>query len=208
VHLAAVTGGCLEREGILVNVEGTRTLMRYLIDRGCTKFVNASSIAVVGMQSKLFRPQSLPMTNEHPCLDRDGYGVAKYLMEEVTRYLHRQNPQIDVINLRLAAVHPDENPPSKAGICDLGQWSMGMITQLPRSAAVRAFTLAVESPLKPGLRILNTVSKQAWVAVPTAELLRHWWGDEVDLCYFEQPGNSHASVYCSDAIERELGFVA
>ncbi|MFN2232524.1 MAG: NAD-dependent epimerase/dehydratase family protein, partial [Anaerolineae bacterium] len=28
VHLAAVTGGCLERDGILVNVEGTRCLMR------------------------------------------------------------------------------------------------------------------------------------------------------------------------------------
>ena len=42
VHLAAVTGGCLERDGMLVNVEGTRRLMRYLIDRGCRKFVMAS----------------------------------------------------------------------------------------------------------------------------------------------------------------------
>src|SRR5689334_118730 len=38
VHLAAVTGGCLERDGILVNVEGSRCLMRYLMDQGCRKF--------------------------------------------------------------------------------------------------------------------------------------------------------------------------
>ena len=42
IHLAAVTGGCAERDGMLVNVEGTRCLMRYLIDHGCTKFVMAS----------------------------------------------------------------------------------------------------------------------------------------------------------------------
>ena len=32
IHLGAVLGGCLERDGILVNVEGTRCLMRYLMD--------------------------------------------------------------------------------------------------------------------------------------------------------------------------------
>ena len=36
VHLAAVIGGCQERDGILVNVEGTRCLMRYSMDRGRT----------------------------------------------------------------------------------------------------------------------------------------------------------------------------
>src|SRR5579862_2482219 len=43
IHLGAVTGGCSERDGLLVNVEGSRCLMRYLIDRGCRKFVMASS---------------------------------------------------------------------------------------------------------------------------------------------------------------------
>jgi len=86
IHLAAVTGGCLESDCVEVNVEGTRRLMRYLIDRGCPKFVMASSIAAVGFQSTRFRPIQLPIPDEHPCLDRDGYGLSKYLMEEVTRY--------------------------------------------------------------------------------------------------------------------------
>ena len=28
----------------------------------------------------------------------------------------------------------------------------------------------------------------AWAAVPTADILRHWWGDAVDLSHFAQPG--------------------
>ncbi|MEZ4659698.1 MAG: NAD-dependent epimerase/dehydratase family protein [Caldilineaceae bacterium] len=76
VHLAAVTGGCNEEDGLRVNVLGTHHLLRYLIDRGVQKFVLASSIAAVGMQSLRFRPLQLPMPDEHPCLDRDGYGFS------------------------------------------------------------------------------------------------------------------------------------
>ena len=122
IHLGAVTGGCLERDGMMVNVEGSRCLMRYLIDQGCHKFVMASSIAVVGIESVTFRPLQVPIPDEHPCLDRDGYGLSKYLMEEVTRYHRRQNPQIDVCNLRLAAIAPDDNPPPKLTVGPLRPW--------------------------------------------------------------------------------------
>lgn len=207
IHLAAVTGGCLEREGILVNVEGTRCLMRYLIDRGCRKFVNASSTAVVGFESKDFRPVELPIGDEHPCLDRDGYGVSKYLMEEVTRYLCLQNPEIDVINLRLAAIYPDDSPPAKVKPGALSLWAVGRITQLSRSEAVRAFELSVESPMKPGCRIFNVVSPEAWVEGRTVDVLRAWWGEEVDLSYFEKPGVSpQASLYRFDSIRDAFGF--
>ena len=91
-----------------MNVEGTRCLMRYAIDRGCRKFVMASSIAVVGMQNVNFRPLQVPIHDEHPCLDRDGYGWSKFMMEEVTKYYSRQNQGIDVTCLRLSSVSPDE----------------------------------------------------------------------------------------------------
>ncbi len=117
VHLAAVTGGGTEDELLRVNVMGTYQLVRYLIDGGCKKFVLASSIAAVGMQSPLFRPLQLPMPDEHPCLDRVGYGFSKYMMEEVSRYLARQNEDLDFINIRLASIAPDDREltPRKAG---------------------------------------------------------------------------------------------
>lgn len=208
VHLAAVTGGCLERDGILVNVEGTRCLMRYLMDRGCRKFVMASSIAAVGFQSRQFRPLRIPIPDEHPCLDRDGYGFSKYLMEEVTKYCHRQNKMIDVINLRLSSVSPDENMPPPKGVGPLGEWALGGVTVMARSDAIRAFTMAAEAPQKPGVRTMNAAGPKAWVAVPVVEILRNWWDNEVDLSHFEQPGHEYDSVYDVRLVSQELGFVA
>ena len=208
VHLASVTGGCSERDGILVNVEGTRCLMRYLIDQGCRKFVMASSIAAVGFQSRLFRPIQLPIPDDHPCLDRDGYGLSKYLMEEITRYYQRQNGDIDVINLRLSSVRRDDGMPELRRMGPLGQWSLGGITLMALSDAVRAFTLAAEAPHRPGVRTMNAAAPRAWVADPVADILRGWWGDDVDVGHFDRPGREYDSVFDVSCIRQELGFVA
>jgi UDP-glucose 4-epimerase len=208
VHLAAVTGGCLERDGLLVNVEGTRCLMRYLMDRGIRKFVLASSIAAVGFQSVQFRPLKLPIPDEHPCLDRDGYGLSKFLMEEVAKYYQRQEAALDVIALRLASIVDDARLPPPRTVGPLGQWALGGITLMARSDAVRAFSLAIEAPYAPGMRIMNAAGPKAWVSDPVAEILRHWWGDEVDVSPFEQAGHEYDSVYRVDRIREELGFVA
>lgn len=208
VHLAAVTGGCLERDGMLVNVEGTRRLMRYLIDRGCRKFVMASSIAAVGFQSRRFRPLQLPIPDTHPCLDRDGYGLSKYLMEEVTAYYQRQVEEIDVINLRLSSVCLDKRMPQRMKAGPLGDWALGGLTVMARSDAVRAFSAAAEALPRTGVRTMNAAGPKAWAADPVAEILRGWWGEEVDLSYFEREDRRHESVFDVGLIERELGFVA
>jgi len=208
IHLAAVTGGCLESDCVQVNVEGTRRLMRYLIDRGCRKFVMASSIAAVGFQSTRFRPLQVPIPDEHACLDRDGYGLSKYLMEEVTRYYCRQNDRIDVINLRLSSVSPDDRMPPPLRVSPLGPWCVGRMTQMALSDAVRAFTLAAEAPWQSGVRIMNACAQKAWVADPVADILRNWWGDDVDLAHFEQAGHEFDVLYEVARIEREIGFVA
>ena len=208
VHLAGVTGGCTERDGMIVNVEGTRCLMRYLLDRGCRKFILASSSAVVGFQSILFRPQQLPFPDEAPCLDRDGYGFSKYLMEEVARYYYRQNPDIDVIALRLAAICPDDSLPPPVKVKPLCEWAIGNITVMALSDAVKAFQMAVTSSHKPGVRVMNAAPVRAWAADPVAMILRNWYGDNVDVSYFEQPTHEYDSLYDVSRIREELGFVA
>lgn len=207
VHLGAVTGGCSEHDGVLVNVEGTRCLMRYLMDRGCRKFVMASSIAAVGFQNIAFRPQEVPIPDEHPCLDRDGYGVSKFLMEEITKYYSRQNEDIDVINLRLSSVPHGGLPPLRE-VSPPRQWGLGSLTVMDLPDAVRAFTLAAEAPHQAGVRIMNASGPKAWVADPVVDILRNWWGDDVDLSHFEQPGHEYDSVYDVSRIKDELNFVA
>ena len=208
IHLGAVLGGCLERDGILVNVEGTRCLMRYLMDCGCRKFVMASSIAVVGFQSTQFRPLQVPVPDEHPCLDRDGYGFSKYMMEQVTRYCHRQNDQIDVINLRLSTVCADDKMPPLAKPGPIHEWCCGAITVMTLSDALRAFTIAAESPRKPGVRVMNACGPKAWAKEPVWKILQAWYGDEFDVSYFKQPGHEWDAIYSVDLIKAELGFVA
>jgi len=210
IHLGAVTGGCSEEDGLRVNVAGTHHLLRYLIDRGCRKFVLASSIAVVGLQSVDFRPLQLPMPDDHPCLDRDGYGFSKYMMEEVTRYLARQHDQLDFINLRLASIVPDEEPVALRAAGPIGAWAIATVTKMYLSDAVRCFMLAAAAAPKPGVRILNAVGAQAAVADSVPTLLRAWYGDEVeklDLAYYERPGHERDAFYDIARIEAELGFV-
>lgn len=208
VHLAAVTDSRSERDAMLVNVEGTRCLMRYLIDRGCRKFVMASSIAAMGIESVACRPLRVPVPDEHPCLDRNGYGFSKYLMEEVTRYCHRQNPDLDAICLRLSAVCPDETPSPLVSAGALREWALGGLAVMCLTDAVRAFVLAVEAPHEPGVRVLNACGPKAWAKDPVAKILRAWYGTALDVSHYEQAGHEWDSVYDVTRIKRELHFVA
>ena len=208
VHLAAELRGP-ERDFVMVNGEGSRCLMRYLIDRGCRKFVMASSIAAIGCQSVRFRPDVLPIPDEHPCYDLDGYGFSKFLMEEITKYYWRQNPEIDVINIRLCSViQGDVIKRVPEGIRPIPEWTVGNVTLMFLSDAIRAFSLAVLGPRKPGVRILNTAAERIWATVPTADFLENWWGDAVDLSYFRRPGNEFRGVYRVDRLREELDFTA
>lgn len=207
VHLGAELRGS-ERDFMMVNGEGSRCLMRYLIDRGCRKFIMASSIATVGFQSVEFRPDVLPIPDEHPCYDRDGYGFGKYVMEEITKYLWRQNQDIDVINIRLSSVTTDDVPKLKPeGIRPIMEWTLGYITIMLLSDAIRAFSLAALASHKPGVRILNAAAERVWATEPTADILENWWRNDVDLSYFRKPGKEFHSVYSVVRIKEELGFI-
>jgi hypothetical protein len=38
--------------------------------------------------------------------------------------------------------------------------------------------------------------------------LRHWWGDKVDVSFFEQPGHEYATAFDTTLLKQELGFEA
>ena len=130
------------------------------------------------------------------------------MMEEVTKYYQRQNPELDVSNLRLSSVSPDERMPSLKTPQPLGEWALGGITIMALSDAVRAFAMAAEAPYKPGVRIMNAAGPKAWVAAPVAEILRNWWGSDLDLSHFEKDEHAYDSVFDVSRIKAEIGFVA
>ena len=208
VHLGAELRGP-ERDFVTVNGEGSRCLMRYLVDRGCRKFVMASSIAAVGCQSVQFRPDVLPIPDEHPCYDVDGYGFSKFIMEEIAKYHWRQNRDIDVMNLRLCSVIGDDRArPRPEGLRPILEWTLGHITWMFLSDVIRAFCLAVLAPTKPGVLTLNVAAERICATVPTAAFLHNWWGNDVDLSYYRRPGNEFRGVYRIDRLAEELDFTA
>jgi nucleoside-diphosphate-sugar epimerase len=210
VHLAAETGGCSEEDGLAVNVLGTRRLYRYLYDRGCRKFITASSIAATGCLNPAFIPLELPIPDEHPCLAKDAYGLSKALVEQLTHYFHRKHTDTDFINYRLGAVVDDE------------LWNPKLITasSTPRipftklssvfvSDVLDALVTAIEAPQQLGVRTCNVVGADACCDEPVAELLANKLGIEEGatlLSHYRKPGNEYAAIFDMSRIKAEFGF--
>jgi len=211
VHLAAVTGGCSEEDGLAINVQGTRRLLRYALDRGCRKFVLASSIAAVGCLSKEFLPRTLPMPDEHPCLALDAYGLSKGLVEEVTRFFNRKYPDADFINLRLGSVDKPDRPPTLFSAANPPALPFVELAHVSLADVLQALYLAVTAPTKPGVRVFNVVGAEMNTTDPVDHVLAAALGPRyarIDARWFTQPGHGYDAIYMMEAIEKELGFVS
>lgn len=210
IHLAAVTSLSTEEEQLSVNVLGTRRLLRYLIDRGCKKFVLVSSIAAAGVLCEDFRPERLPIPDEHPCFDSKGYGFSKCLMEELARYISRQDGSLDLIVIRLCGVMPDDGKREHRTAEPPFNWGMAHISPMYLSDAIRCLTLAAEAPLKPGYRLMNAAGPQACVIDPIPKIMRARYGEDaagLDMSHYERPGHERDPVFDTTRIKGELGFV-
>lgn len=202
VHLAAVTGGCSEADAIAVNVEGTRVLLRHLSDQGCRRFVLASSIAAVGLQRTDFIPHELPMTEAHPCLDKDGYGLSKHLMEQIAAYHHRQNPALAIFNLRFGVIVPDDAPPAPfVPTATPPAWTYAHFSKVRRRDAVRALRLALATSSAGECTPLNIVARQPDLAVSIFQLLKIWNPGHA-------PEPASAAAFSTTAAEHRLAFTA
>jgi UDP-glucose 4-epimerase len=207
VHLAAVTGGCSEEDGLDINVLGTRRLLRYALDRGCRKFVLASSIAAAGCLSDAFLPLQLPIPDEHPCLAYDAYGLSKAMMEELTRYFHRAVPDSDFINLRIGLVERADAPHLFRVGDPLG-WPFVNLARITLGDLLKALDCAVAAPPRPGVRVINVVTQQANCGDPVPAVLRACLGEraeELDLSWYERPGHAYDALYATDKLQGLLG---
>jgi UDP-glucose 4-epimerase len=213
IHLAAEVGGTSEEAGLSVNVLGTRRLLRYLADRGCRRFVMASSIAAVGCLHPDFVPAALPMPDRHPCLARDAYGLSKALAEDVADYFARLLPDAMCVNLRfgLAAERVQAQRGQVPWLSLAAPPAMPFLYFGYVAAAdmVGGLVAALEAPARPGARVYNLVAPDIRCTGNVADVLRAKLGDRLgglDLAPFERPGAACPPVYASAAIAAELGY--
>jgi nucleoside-diphosphate-sugar epimerase len=209
VHLAAVTGGCSEEDGLAVNVLGTRRLLRYALDRGCRKFVMATSIAAIGCLSPNFLPQQMPIPDDHPCLAEDAYGLSKAMMEDLTRYFHRLIPGSDFINLRFGAVDASDAPPRLYSTASAPHMPFVELAHVGLNDVLRALKLAVSASAHPGVRVFNVIGPDINSRDSVPALLRTALGarsEQLDLSWYDRPGHEHDALYTRDKITTALGF--
>jgi nucleoside-diphosphate-sugar epimerase len=206
IHLAAVTGGCSEEDGLAVNVLGTRRLYRYLLDRGCKKFVTASSIAAVGSLDDDFIPLELPMQADHPCLATDAYGLSKALVEELTHYFQRQHEDTDFINLRFGAVANEDWVPPLIEMDKKMSVPFIVLGHVYASDVVEGIVRVVEAPMKSGVRNFNLVGPDISSQIPAREILSSILGDQYDLDYYQLPGNEYKPLYDMSQFITEFGY--
>lgn len=211
IHLAAVQTGFSEDEIFGTNILGTRRLFRYLLDRGCLKFISISSIAAVGCLDRHFFPLQLPIPDDHPCLATDAYGASKAMVEELNRYFSRRAPSTDFVNFRLGSVVENEEAWARSEVKRDTPLStpFANLSKLLMSDVVRAITTAVDAPLQYGARTYNVVGKQACCDHPVRETLDRIFGEQyknVDSSYYQQEGHEKAPLFDMRKIKAELGF--
>lgn len=209
VHLAAVTGGCSEEEGLAINVQGTRRLLRYALDRGCRKFVLASSIAATGCLSDAFLPVHLPISEEHPCLAEDAYGLSKAMMEDVTRYFQRLFPDSDFINLRIGLVNDTQKLPPQYGVGDPLGLPFVNLAYVMLGDVLRALECAVTAPHQSGVRTFNVVGPDTNCVDSVSAVLRSCLcerGDRLDFSPYGDSQHQFDALYSMDKIKNALDF--
>jgi UDP-glucose 4-epimerase len=210
VHLGSVIGGCSEADGLAVNVEGTRRLLRYLVDRGCRRFVLASSIAAVGCLDADYLPRSWPIGDDEPCAATDAYGLSKWLMEEVVHYFARQTPDLDCVLFRIGVVLEDDARPVDLDAVDGYTVPIAELGSIAVDDVLAAFRLALSHELEPAVRRVNLVAPTARTPIPTAEALRRIFGARAaatDLSHYEQPGRAFDGPFSIERLRRLFDFV-
>jgi UDP-glucose 4-epimerase len=106
VHLAAIRDPGLVPDAVLfqVNVGGTFNALEAAVACGVSRFVLASSEAVLGMAADHAVPDYLPMDEEHPLRPADAYALSKVLGEAMCRS-YAERGALSTICLRTAFVY-------------------------------------------------------------------------------------------------------
>jgi UDP-glucose 4-epimerase len=168
VHLAGETGGAPEETALATNVLGTRRLLRYLGDRGCRKFVIASSIAVTGCLDKGFVPEQVPIAASHPCRAREAYGLSKSMLEQLADYFGRVVPDGEYTCLRFGWVmYSTRKDAPWCGVDPVPALPFLYLGQVVLADLLGGIEAVLHAPVRPGSRVYNLVgpdvrARAAW----------------------------------------------
>lgn len=191
------------------NVAGHCYLFNYLLDRGCSKFIVASSIGACGCLDAGFIPEKLPIPADHPTHSRSHYSFSKALLEDICRYYCRKNADIDMIVFRFGGIYdhaihtPNGDVSTDRPFCTYGVVDLEDVAN--------ATVAAVKAQKNPGYHQYNIVGPDAASREPVIDVLKQIFSEEVlskwDLSPYMAPGGEYLPLYDIAPLEKELGFI-
>jgi nucleoside-diphosphate-sugar epimerase len=185
VHAAAIPSPKrgLDKEIFRNNVDSTFLVLETAGDLGVSRIVNVSSASAVGLawSWRELSPESVPVTEEHPYVGDDVYGLSKQLGEFIALTVTRRW-ECSIFSLRFPfigtgkrqrihfdAIHAD------AGVDRAGLWAW-----IDTRDAARAVSAALTAEAS-GHHVVNVAAPDTTSLIPTRELLaRYHPGTRVD----------------------------
>ncbi len=213
VHLAAIPNPYSDpwEDVLRVNLLSTFNVLRYAAERGVPKVVYGSSESSSGwgIHRRFYKPDYLPIDEKHPSLPSEVYSYSKAIGDLFCQGFSREY-DVRTVCLRYTfvlfeALYKDfipavNNPGPRESLGATYAW---IDVQDVASAIEKA--LALEMAPAQTETFYLTAAKQ-YGTVPTMELIKRNWGDEiaVDASYYE--GNEYGSFFDIRKAELMLGW--
>lgn len=211
VHAAALpspNSGTPE-EVFTINTEGTRLVLDTAARAGVRRLVHVSSLSALGLAwSRTYRgPVEIPITENHPYLAEDVYGLSKRtgeLIAETTARRH-QADRISVVSLRFPFLGDGERLRRHLDWVhqDPGHDRGGLWAWLHSADAARAIRTAVDRAPR-GHHLINVAAPDTTALQPTRELLRRYHPDTPAA----GAPDGFGTPYTLDRCRELLGFTA
>jgi nucleoside-diphosphate-sugar epimerase len=205
VHAAAIPSPRPDEQAVFTNnVMSAYEVLDAAGRGGVPRIVYVSSLSALGFAYSFHgaSPESVPVTEDHPFVAEDVYGLSKYLDEQIARTTALRWG-CTVVSLRfpflgsgerlrkhLAHVH--ESPGDDRG----AMWAW-----LDTRDAARAIEAALTRPLT-GHQLINVVAPDTTALEPTAELLRRYHPSSA----LTQPLDGFATPFSTQRSRELLGF--
>lgn len=183
VHVAAIPAPLrgAEQEIFTNNVMSAYQVLDAAGRAGVPRIVYVSSLSALGFaySDHGASPQQVPVTEEHPFVAEDVYGLSKHLGERIAQSVALASGST-VVSLRFPFLgHGERLRHHLANVrADPGHDRRGLWGWLDTRDAARAVEAAITSPLT-GHELFNVVAPDTTSVVPTAELLHKYHPDSV-----------------------------
>ena len=187
------------------NLMASFNVLEAAVAFGVQRFVNISSETVPGFvfPERPFLPAYAPVDEDHPVAPQDPYALAKHFGEQLCDAATRRS-DVRCITLRPSHVQHPGNYERNVGpqVTDPSVLSANLWSYIDVDDLADAVVLAVQSDL-PGHEVFYIASPDNVGGHDFAELLRTYYGDEIELRPLARPDASGISI---EKARRLLGW--